>query len=142
MKRIMPKAVVDTNVFVSGLLKGGTTLPVILTFRRGLFQLVTSDPLLDELFEVLSREKFRPFFDRSEIVELRLLIHQKAKIVETGKKIELCRDPKDNIVLECAVAAEANFIVTNDEDLLVLEEIEETRIVSSLSFLDFIEQRN
>ena len=138
MKRTMPKAVVDTNVFVSGLLKGGTTLPVLLTFRRGLFRLVMSGPLLDELFEVLSREKFRPFFDRSEIVELRLLIEQKANIVEIEKKVALCRDPKDDIVLECAVAAEADFIVTNDEDLLVLGEIGKTKIVSSLSFLDLI----
>ena len=139
MKRIMPEAVVDTNVFVSGLLKGGTTLPVLLTFRRGLLQLVTSGPLLDELFEVLSREKFRSFFDRSEIIELRLLIEQKANIVEIEKKVVLCRDPKDDIVLECAVAAEADFIVTNDEDLLVLGEIGKTKIVSSLSFLDLIE---
>ena len=134
----MPRVVVDTNVFVSGLLKGVTTRPVILAFRRGLFQLVMSDPLLDELFEVLSREKFRPFFDGSEIIELRLLVEQKAEVVGIEKKVELCRDPKDNVVLECAVAADADFIVTNDKDLLVLGGIEKTRIVSSLSFLDLL----
>ena len=134
----MPRTVVDTNVFVSGLLKGRTTRPVILAFRRNLFRLVTSDPLRDELFDVLSREKFRPFFDRSDIIELCLLIDQKAEVVEIEKRVELCRDPKDNIVLECAVAAEADFIVTNDEDLLVLGEIGQTKIVSSVSFLDFI----
>jgi len=99
-----------------------------------------SGPLLDELLEVLSREKFRPFFDRSEIVEVGLLIHQKAEIVQIEKKIELCRDPKDDIVLECAFAGQADVIVTNDKDLLVLGELGKTKIVSSLSFLDLIDQ--
>jgi len=42
----------------------------------------------------------------------------KARIVQTSKKVSLCRDPKDNMLIECCLAAGADFLITGDKDLL------------------------
>lgn len=66
----MPRVVVDTNLFVRGLLKGPHTLPLIQAWKEERFTLVTSEALLAELFEVLARPRFRPYFTREDIEEL------------------------------------------------------------------------
>lgn len=55
--------------------------------------------------------------------------------VETHGNIHVCRDPDDNMVLECAVNARADLIVTGDKDLLVLGSYEEIRIVTCAEYL-------
>jgi len=62
--------VVDTNLFVRGLLKGPVSLPLIQAWKEGRFTLVASEELLAELFEVLARPKFRRYFTREDVEEL------------------------------------------------------------------------
>jgi len=52
------------------------------------------------------------------------------------------RDPKDDVFLATAVAAEAEYLVSEDQDLLVLGEYEGVKIVNTLSFLRVLEQRD
>lgn len=54
----MPKVVIDTNLFVRGLLKGPVTMPLMQAWKEHRFKLVTSEKLMAELFEVLARPKF------------------------------------------------------------------------------------
>lgn len=113
----IPRAVVDTNLFVRGLLKGPVTLPLIQAWKAGHFKLVTSEALLTELFEVLSRPKFRRYFTREDVEELGELIYERAELVEPSIHVTLCRDPKDDIFLDVAIAGKVPYLVTGDDDL-------------------------
>ncbi len=57
-------AIIDTNIFVSGLLKGVTTRPIINAFKDGQFKLLISNEIEEELLEVLSRPKFNDYIDK------------------------------------------------------------------------------
>lgn len=69
-KPSMPRAVVDTNLFVRGLLKGPVTALLMQAWKEQRFKLVTSEKLIAELFEVLARPKFERHFTRDDVREL------------------------------------------------------------------------
>lgn len=113
----MLRVVIDTNLFVRGLLKGKATLPLLQAWKARRFQLVTSEELMVELLEVLSRPKFRRYFTRDEVRELAALIYERAEIVEPTVHVVLCRDPKDDILLDVAIIGRVSYLVTGDDDL-------------------------
>lgn len=144
-----PRAVVDTNLFVRALLKGKKTLPLLEAWKKGRFCLVTSEQLLAELFEVLSRPKFQRYFTVRDIWALGSLIYERAEIVVPDVKIDWCRDPKDNIFLEVAATGRVPFLVTGDNDLKGDEELKKrmydeygVRIVSAPEFLRILSERD
>ncbi|MEW6366604.1 MAG: putative toxin-antitoxin system toxin component, PIN family [Acidobacteriota bacterium] len=108
---------IDTNLFVRGLLRGPVTLPLIQAWKERRFRLVSSEALLEELFDVLARPRFTRYFTRAEVRELGQLIYSRAEIVEPRQRLLLCRDPKDNVFLEVAATAGADYLVTGDDDL-------------------------
>jgi len=113
----IPRVVVDTNLFVRGLLKGPVTMPFIQAWKDQRFKLVTSDKLLAELFEVLARPKFKRYFTMEDVRELGELIYEMAEMVEPTVHVTLCRDPKDDIFLDVAIAGRVPYLVTGDDDL-------------------------
>jgi putative PIN family toxin of toxin-antitoxin system len=113
----MPKVVIDTNLFVRGLLKGPLTVPLMQAWKEHRFKLVTSEKLMAELFEVLARPKFNQYFTKNDVRELGELIYEQAEMVEPTVHVALCRDPKDNIFLDVAIAGRVRYLVTGDDDL-------------------------
>jgi putative PIN family toxin of toxin-antitoxin system len=109
-----PRLIVDTNTLISRLLLPDS-LPD-LAARRAVDQgiLLVSDDTLDELTTVLGREKF----DRYISLEDRMAFLQKliriATKVDILRRLQVCRDPKDDKFLELAVNGEADAIITGD----------------------------
>lgn len=131
------RLVIDTNVLVSALL-AGTSLPahLIVLWREGRFDLLTSSEQLDELMRVTRYPKLRdrlpPVLAGRLINELRKL----AVMLEKMPTITACNDPYDDYLLSMAVAGAADFLVTGDKrDLLGLGRYEGTRIVTVREFL-------
>lgn len=61
-----------------------------------------------------------------------------AKIIHPAERLSICRDPEDNMILECCLAARATLLITGDKDLLDIKEIPfELRIVTPQEFLEF-----
>ena len=116
-RHAMLRAVIDTNLFVRGLLRGAVTMPLIQAWKEGHFRLVTSEELIAELFEVLARPKFSRYFTRDDVQELGELIYEQAEIVEPTVHVAFCRDPKDNMFLDVAIAGQVPYLVTGDDDL-------------------------
>jgi putative PIN family toxin of toxin-antitoxin system len=113
----MLRVVIDTNLFVRGLLKGPVTAPLIEAWKERRFQLVIAEDLLAELFEVLARPKFARYFTGEDVRELGNLIYERGNIVQPARHAKLCRDPKDDVFLDVAIAGKAHYLVTGDGDL-------------------------
>ena len=117
------RAVLDTNVLLSGLLWHGTPHALMEQVREGALGLVSSPALIAELARIVTRPKFGIALARSDtdpdrlLAELRLLV----EIIEPAKlPAPVSRDTDDDEVLALAVTARADFIVSGDGDLLVL----------------------
>jgi putative PIN family toxin of toxin-antitoxin system len=128
------RAVLDTNVLLSAL-RGGRTRAILIALAAGRFQLLSSPPLTRELRLVLARPEWRKALDAADCRELLSIITEASHIVHPTQRITACRDPEDNALLECALAGHADYLVTGDRDLLVLDPFRGIRILRPAEFL-------
>ena len=120
--------VLDTNIWISFLI-GQTLDEMEDRFLENEIHILTSNAQLYEVRDVISRPKFVKCFDEIERSQLEEFLVKTAYIVDPYEKIEPCRDPKDDYLLELACAGDADYLVKGDEDLLVLGKIMTTRII-------------
>ncbi len=90
----MLRVVIDTNLFVRGLLKGPVTIPLMQAWKEQRFKLVTSEKLIAELFEVLARPKFNRYFIKDDVWELGELIYEMAEMVEQQPTLHCAGTPR------------------------------------------------
>jgi putative PIN family toxin of toxin-antitoxin system len=133
------RVVADTNVLVSGLLWPGLPAHFLDAALRREFHLLTSEELLAELEDVLSRAHLEPRLRVRGRTVAEVMIKQRvlATLVapaEIAPPAQL-RDLKDLPVLRCAVGGQAQTIVTGDKDLLVLGEFQAVVITTPRIFL-------
>jgi putative PIN family toxin of toxin-antitoxin system len=132
------RLVLDTNVFISALVFPGSRPDQLLQrIRRGEFSLFVSPFILDELDRVL-REKFR--YGKREAAALTDAICGMATCVRPTERMQIVSaNDDDNRILECALAADADYLVTGDkEHLLPLQSLGRTQIVTPAQFLDLL----
>lgn len=119
----MLRAVVDTNLFVSGvILPRGNPHRLLTAWRSGTFHLVFSTKQYVELVDVLSRPRLvlRYGLEPSELAALFDGLAAIPRIDTLGSLPVAVRDPKDEYLLATALGANATHLVTGDKDLLVL----------------------
>ena len=117
------RAVVDTNVLLSGLFWRGAPHSLLEEVRGGALTLVSSPSLLAEFAEVLSRPKFRVILDRSNTIPSRRSPRwwRLVEIIDPpALPAPVSRDPSDDAALALATASQADLIVSGDADLLTL----------------------
>lgn len=134
----MIRAVIDTSILIRALIKPrGTVGPILHALRDAEYQLVYSDPLLAELVDVLARPRLAKKYGvtTEDVATVLSLILLRGEPVLSARRIDACRDPKDNMVLEAAVAGQVDFIVSGDKDLLTLSPFEGIPILSPAAFL-------
>lgn len=129
------KIVVDTNIFISAFLGSKNAKLLLKEIINDEFILIMSNEQLVEVKEVLSRPKFQKYITPGEIDELITLLSMKVIMPAIYDKIKDCRDVKDNMILEEAVYGNAQYIITGDEDLLVLNPYRWIKIVNLRDFL-------
>ena len=129
------RLVFDTNIIISALLFDGSKPSK--AFDIGINQgvLLFSLPTLAELEEVLWRNKFDRYISHEERKQFLTSLILHSTPIETNETISECRDPKDNKFLELAVCGKADFIISGDEDLLVLNPFRNIQIITPDSFL-------
>ena len=134
----IPRVVIDTNVWVSAIFWGGKPREVIEIWIGDKISLIVSTDLRRELYRTVAKKakalKIFPEYaaDWLEVVD------KKAVLVRPKEKVEVCRDSKDNMLLEAAVAGDANYLVTGDDDLLALKDFRGAKIVSPAKFLTLL----
>jgi uncharacterized protein len=123
----------DTNVYISALQFDGRPDEFLGLARQGLVRLAVSEPILAEVRRVLG-DKFRRAPE--EVVEADRLIRGFAELVAPTRRLAVVvEDPDDDRILECAVTAGAQVLVSGDKDLLRLGEFEGIAIVTVAAFL-------
>jgi len=127
--------VADTNVFVSALLLPSSVSAKALNKALELHTVVVCAETLTELGEVLSRPKFDRYVSSEERQAYFELLAGVVRLVNVPHAVAACRDPKDDKFLSLALAAEASFVITGDQDLLVLHPFHEVAIVTPADFM-------
>lgn len=130
------RCVFDTNVLVSALLlpESKPRQALGLALRKG--KVLLSFAALAELYEVLTRKRFRKYVDEEDIRSFLAALTREAQWVEVNVQINACRDPKDNKFLELAVSGNGTHIVTGDADLLALNPFRGIEILPPHRFLE------
>lgn len=131
----MIRATVDTSVFVSALNFGGLPNEVLNQCQADAFSLCLSQSIVDEIHRVL-RDAFE--WSDEDLDEALEPILSLAEIVEPTRVVTASRDPNDDHVLACAIEAEADVIVSGDNDLLTIGAFEGIRIMNPRQFLDLL----
>lgn len=128
-----PRALVDTNIFISALLGSPSVIAIYNAFREQKFTLVISEEVLQELRDVSRRPELGINVNDSE--ELLSMIKLGAVIFNVSLKVNDCRDPKDNFLLACCLEAKPDFLITGDKDLLSLDPYHSISIITLKEFL-------
>jgi putative PIN family toxin of toxin-antitoxin system len=130
------RVVLDTNIILSGVIFRGSTpfRAAVRAFERA--KVLSSAATRNELREVARREKFERY------VPLERRIHEVEELIEDMESVEIrerlqvCVDPKDDMLLDLAVNGNADFIVTGDDHLLRLNPFRGITILTPLSYLE------
>ena len=131
------RAVFDTNIFLSAILYGGIPLKLLNFWRKEkLFELVISPEILAELITKL-RIKFA--FPSHLVQEWQELLSQ--NIIHTLPEYltHICRDADDNKIIDTAISGNAHYIITGDDDLLIIKCYQKIEIIKPRNFLNLLE---
>lgn len=132
------RVVFDTNIYISALvIPGGNAEEAYVKALRGNFELFTSVAILTETVRVL-QIKFEWTEDR--IRQAIRNISETATVLRPRPTLHRLKDEPDNRILECAIAAQSDWIVTGDRHLLVLKRHANSAIISLADFLAALEK--
>lgn len=128
------RVVFDTNVLISALIfPGGKGELALLRVMDGKDHLLLSRAIVGKLLAVLARKFAR---DREELARVAVYFGDLAEMVEPQVHVGILADEPDNRILECAIAGNAERVVTGDKRMLALKRHEGIAIVSLRSYLD------
>ena len=94
-----------------------------------------SSHLIEEIENVVKRPKFKKYFSENSLNLMQELFQNYGIIINVTSNNSICRDPKDDFLLNLAIDGNADYILTGDKDLLVLEKIGTTKIISFSEFI-------
>jgi putative PIN family toxin of toxin-antitoxin system len=128
------RIIIDTNLWVSFLITNDfNKLDHFLNSDK--YLVVFSDELFDEFLEVVHREKFARYFNDLNIKILVEIINEKALFVKVFSIVNVCRDVKDNFLLSLAIDGDVDYLITGDNDLLILKHYQKTSILTINDFI-------
>jgi uncharacterized protein len=130
-----PRLVIDTNVFVSGLISAsGAPAKILRAIRQNRAIHVVSDPIVEEYLRVLDYPRIREFEKISDefIATIAAYLIYQTHRVELTSNVRMSRDPDDDVFLQTAVDGQASLLISGDKtDLLSLTAIEDIPIVTA-----------
>jgi uncharacterized protein len=135
----MLRIVLDTNIAISGLVWRGPPHQLLVALAEDKFTAHTSYALISELTRKLLGSKLGAELLKRDISAQQLVMSYSAlcEIVSPAPLTNpVCRDPDDDAVLACAKAAQADLIVSGDQDLLVLQAFEGIQILNAVQALE------
>jgi putative PIN family toxin of toxin-antitoxin system len=138
------KVVLDANVWVSALLWGGKPAEIVKAAEKGRIVVLLTEEIAGEISQVLAYPKIAKVYQaaglrREDLVETVLKI---GKFIQATRKVHVVVEhPADDKFVECALAANAAYIVSGDKHLLKVGSYKKTRILPVSEFLQVIEAK-
>lgn len=127
------KIIVDTNLWISFLIgRKLSCLLELLSYPN--IQLVACQELIDEIQTVSSRPKFAKYYSKENLSLLWDFMNEEAQTYQIREIPSRCRDAKDDYLLELALIADADYLITGDKDLLEIGRIGSCQILTVMEF--------
>lgn len=133
------RIVIDTNVFISGLISTTSPPGLAIDHAAAFGRLVATRDTLEELIATVWRSKLDPFLSRAKRQSALDRLVPLMEIVAVVRIVRACRDPRDDMFLEAALNGRADVVVTGDKDLLALHPFAGIRIVTPSDYLSTLE---
>lgn len=127
----------DTNILISAALRGGKPKSAIaVVIRSSRWGWIASDVIIKEYKEVLSRPKLKlPASTKQEWLQM---IDLAVTLIDVPINVDFSRDQKDAKFLACAIASNADYLVTGDRDFEEMPDLGVTQIVGVSQFLEIL----
>ena len=127
------RLVIDSNVWVSSLLSPSFfgRLKIVFDSR---YRLLVSEEFFDDLANAFRKPYLVKQINPADYMELVSQLRTDAELVDVFSIVDACRDPKDNFLLALAKDGNADYLITGDEDLLMVKEFGKTKIVKLSEF--------
>ena len=131
------KVVLDSNIFISSFYWAGNPRKVLNRITNGLDELYITDKIINEISSVMLSSKFST--DTEEVDEyIKIIDSYSVKLSSKNIPEEISRDKDDNKILQCGIDGNVDFIITGDNDLLVLKEYKRIKILKPKDYLEII----
>jgi uncharacterized protein len=128
------RIVVDTNIFISFLISN-TFSKLDKHLQSNKTRFLFSVELLNEFLDVVSRPKLKKYFSDKDLTKILDSINDHADFIEVTADVDICRDKKDNFLLALCEDGKADYLITGDDDLLVLKKFKKTTILKIADYL-------
>ncbi len=128
--------VIDTNILISFILFKKSVPRKAFEKAYNEFIIVTSEECFKELKDVIFRPKFEKYISKNDAREFLKYFLKHSELIEINHKVTICRDPKDNKFLELAESSNSKFLISGDNDLLVLEKFNDIQILNPSQFIN------
>ncbi len=137
----MIRAVIDTPIIVRALINPESRCGRLLLEYADRFAIILSKPIAEELLEVLQRPELTRKYRGLAKMNFRRVIDilSNAEAVEIGEIPPVVRDPHDDMFVATALAGSADYIVSEDKDLLTLKQVDGVRVVNAEAFVRLFE---
>ena len=128
------RIVVDTNILVSGIFWGGVPYRLLSAWIAGEMEVCATPQVLSEYCDVIDRLAARS--KRPDLAKRwKMFLFEHLVLVEETRHYQGVRDPKDDKFVACALSAGARILVSGDDDLLALGQVENVKIVKVSDWL-------
>ena len=129
------KIIIDTNLWVSFIISNKLNLldPLLFSHKA---RLLFSKELISEVESTIKKPKLIKYFTVTGFDEMFTAFEPFIDLIEVQSPVTICRDPKDNFLLELARDGNADYLLTGDKDLLIIEKFGKTKIVSIADFFE------
>ena len=128
------RLVIDTNLWISFIISNKFSEIEKLLFSSK-SKILFSAELLEELQATIQKPKLKKYFSKTSVEEMMNLFDDYIDFIEVNSEINACRDIKDNFLLSLAKDGKADYLLTGDKDLLVLNPFEKTKIITYSEFI-------
>jgi len=136
------KLVLDTNTLISAFFWEGNEAELLSKIEQDKARLYITGDILSEIEQVIKRSKFNDVMGKANLTPdqiIQKIVSFSHLVIAPQLNIKVCRDEKDNKLLECAQSAKASYLVSGDDDLLSLKEYEKIPIIRASEMLKLLE---
>ena len=128
------RIVIDTNILISGIFFGGKPRELLQLCFSEKLQMVCTEEIFIEYIETIDRLTEKT--GKNVSTEIEPILIKNMEFIENKYHDSYSRDPNDDKFINCAKSGEINTIISGDKDLLILEEINEIKIIGVAEFLN------